>query len=487
MGQTKMRTTIAVVDKNGDSAITRMLDVLQTFDVGQVSHFGFITPKKSYFEKALGIINRQGLEDSTVIGCVSSRAIVSSNYDTLRLENAALLFEGKIYNPVPKEALTKNVAESPHCETALQTLIEQADGDYAFWMLKQGWIAAGRDPVGVQPLYYGENRDVAAYATNRKALWRLGIENPISFPPGTLGFADKDGFKFRPVKTATFAPPKQITLDEAAVTLQALLTESVRRRVHDLEKVAIAFSGGLDSSVVAYLASKQGLKVELLHVSMENEEETEAAIEAAEALDLPMQIDLFKDSDVENTVPKVVELIEEADPVKAAIGVPFYWTAQKAAEGKYKAVLAGQGADELFGGYQRYINECIKEGAEKVRRTMFDDVVNIHISNLERDLKVTGFFDVELRCPFAGYEVAEFALGLPLECKIEPKADTLRKLVLRKVAQNIGMPASISDKAKKAVQYSTGINDAVKRVAKAQGKSVNEYVSDLFAASKNAE
>jgi asparagine synthase (glutamine-hydrolysing) len=199
-----------------------------------------------------------------------------------------------------------------------------------------------------------------------------------------------------------------------------------------------------------------------------------------------MQIHLFKDSDVERTVPKVVDLIEEADPIKAAIGVPFYWTAEKAAEAKYKAVLAGQGADELFGGYQRYVNECIKDGPEKVRRTMFDDVVNIHISNLERDLKVTSFFDVELRCPFAGYEVAEFALSLPLECKIEPKADTLRKLVLRKVAQNIGMPASIADKAKKAVQYSTGINDAVKRVAKAQDKSVSEYISDLFAASKNA-
>jgi tRNA U34 2-thiouridine synthase MnmA/TrmU len=45
----------------------------------------------------------------------------------------------------------------------------------------------------------------------------------------------------------------------------------------------VAFSGGLDSSIVAYLASKQGVKVELLHVSMENEAETETAVDAAEA------------------------------------------------------------------------------------------------------------------------------------------------------------------------------------------------------------
>lgn len=481
-----MKTTIALIDKHGENAVTKMLDTLNALDIGQVSHFGFMTPTKSFFEKPLGIINRQGLETSTVLGCISSRAIVSSNYDKLQLADAGLMFEGKIYAPLSKEALSAQVSKAPqHCETALQALISQADGDYAFWMIKEGWIAAGRDPIGVQPLYYGENRDIAAYATNRKALWLLGIENPVSFPPGTLGYADKDGFKFKPVKTLTYTPPKQVTLDEAAKTLQTLLTESVKRRVNSLEKVAVAFSGGLDSSLIAHLASKQGLKVELLHVSMENEEETEVAIEAAEALDLPMQIHLFKDSDVENTLPKVVSLIEEADPVKAAIGVPFYWAAEKASEAKYKAMLAGQGADELFGGYQRYVNECIKEGAEKVRHTMFSDVVGIAESNLERDLKLTGHFDVELRCPFASYEVAEFAISLPLECKIEAKADTLRKLVLRKVAQNVGMPASIADKPKKAVQYSTGINDAVKRIAKRNEQTVNEYIMRLFEVSKD--
>ncbi len=82
--------------------------------------------------------------------------------------------------------------------------MEQADGDYSFLMIKDGWIAAGRDPIGVQPLYFGENRDIAAFATNRKALWKLGIENPISFPPGTFGFVNKEGFKFKPIKTLTY-------------------------------------------------------------------------------------------------------------------------------------------------------------------------------------------------------------------------------------------------------------------------------------------
>src|SRR5208337_5195573 len=105
--------------------------------------------------------------------------------------------------------------------------------------------------------------------------------------------------------------------------------------------------------------------------------------------------------DVEKTLPKVVELIEEPDPIKASVGLPFYWAAEKAAEAGFQVMLAGQGADELFGGYQRYVNEYCKEGREKVRKTMFNDVVNICLSNLERDLKITSYHDVELRMPFA--------------------------------------------------------------------------------------
>ena len=83
-------------------------------------------------------------------------------------------------------------------------------------MLKEGWIAAGRDPIGVQPLYFGENKNIAGFATNRTALWKLGIENPVSFPPGNLVFVNKEGFKFKPVKTLTYTEPKSITMDDAA-------------------------------------------------------------------------------------------------------------------------------------------------------------------------------------------------------------------------------------------------------------------------------
>lgn len=479
-----MKVTIAVLDKQGKSVLERVIAVLKAFDVVQPSHFGLISPKRSLVEKNLDVLSKQGMDSSTLVGYVSSKPKSASGYEFLKLDDAALVFEGRVYSPIQKTAVMEQVAKEPlHCETILQTLIDKADGDYSFLMLKDGWIAAGRDPVGVQPLYYGENKNVAAVATNRKALWKLGIENPMSFPPGNLAFVNREGFQFKPIKTLTYTEPKPITMDEAAKKLQALLEQSIQKRVNGLKEVAVAFSGGLDSSLVAFLASKCGVKVNLLHVSLENQVETEEAMAASDELNLPLQVHLFKDSDVEKVLPKVIALIEEPDPIKASVGLPFYWVAEKAAEAGFKVLLAGQGADELFGGYQRYVNEYCKDGSEKVLKTMFNDVVGIHESNLERDLKICGFHDVELRLPFASFEIAEFALSLPIECKIEQKTDTLRKLVLRKVALNAGMPGSVVDKPKKAVQYSTGINDAIKRIAKKHNKTVNEYIKESLSQS----
>jgi len=481
-----MKTTVAVLDKEGNNVVDQVLDVLNSLSGRQPSHFGLISPKKIILEKSPGILSRQGIESSTAIGYVSTTPAVSSGYEFLQLDDAALMFEGKIYSPIPKTAVMEQVAKEPlHCEALLQTLIANTDGDYSFLIAKDKWIGAGRDPVGVQPLYYGENKTMAAIATNRKALWLLGLENPISFPPGNMGFVNPEGFQFKPIKMLSYTEPLAITLDDAAKKLQALLEESIKRRTNDVKEVAVAFSGGLDSSIVAFLSSKLGLKVNLFHVSMENQPETEEAIEASELLNLPLQVDLFKDSDVENTVAQVVALIEDADPIKVSVGLPFYWVAEKAAEARFHVMLAGQGADELFGGYQRYVKEYCKDGAEKVRKTMFSDVANIFESNLERDLKITSSFDVQLRLPFASFELDEFAMTLPIECKMEQKEDTLRKLVLRKVALNVGLPSALVDKPKKAVQYSTGINDAIKRVAKTQEKTVNQYITELFQRSKS--
>jgi len=475
-----MRTTIAVFNKKSEPALPTVIDVLKNSWIEQPLNFMVASPEKVFSHKSPDMLSKQGINSSSVIGCSFTKKAKKA-YSFLQLESVAVAFEGVLYKPVTKEELAQEAAKNPsHCEAQLQTLIEKVDGDYAFFILKDEWITVARDPIGVQPLYYGENKELAAFASNRKSLWQLGIDKTLSFPPGNLGLLTKTGFQFKPIKTFTYTEPKHVLMDDAAAELQKLLEQAVKARVAGLKEVAVAFSGGLDSSLVAYIASRCGVKVDLIHVSLENELEIEAAVEASEKLNLPMQVHLFKESDVENALPQVVDLIEEADPIKAAIGVPFYWTAQKTQEASYTVLLAGQGADELFGGYQRYVNECCRDGKEKARQAMFNDVIRIHENNLERDQKICISLDVELRLPFDSLDLVEFALGLPVDLKFEQKQDSLRKLVLRKVALNLGLPASIVDKPKKAVQYSTGINNAVKRIAQKNDQTVNEYITELF-------
>lgn len=400
-----------------------------------------------------------------------------------RCEDITVLFEGRIYSPQSSASGAEIIAKRLQQEDlfkASEAFLKEVEGDFSFIIAEPERIIAGRDPSGVQPLYYGESRTVAALASNRKALWELGITEAQSFPPGHLASVSRDGFKFQPVKTLVYSEPKPVTMQRAAETLEKLLEESVRRRVSGVKEVTVAFSGGLDSSVIAFLASKCRGNVHLIHVSLENRPETEEAKKAAEALSLPLHVYLFREEDVEAVASRVVELIEEPDPVKVSIGVPFYWTAEKAAEAGFKVLLAGQGADELFGGYQRYISAYLAHGKEKVGRAMFDDVVRLHESNIERDVKICGFHGVELRLPFAAYPIAEFAVALPVELKFERKVGSLRKLILRKVAENLGLPASIVTKPKKAVQYATGVNAAFKRIAMKQNLTEAEYVRKLF-------
>jgi asparagine synthase (glutamine-hydrolysing) len=179
-------------------------------------------------------------------------------------------------------------------------------------------------------------------------------------------------------------------------------------------------------------------------------------------------------------VKKVVGLIEEPDPVKVAVGIPFYWTAEKTADAGFKILLAGQGADELFGGYQRYVNEYLSNGEETARKTMFTDVSKLHENNIERDRKICAYHDVELRLPFASFPIAQFAVSLPVDVKIGKTLSSLRKLVLRKAAENMGLPPSIAEKPKRAVQYATGVNGALKKLAEKNKNTVADYVNKLF-------
>jgi len=467
-----MGAITAAFDKKGMTAASSAFTMLK-----ELKHRGTKAPTVAgqplmFIAQALGELRNEKTFSKAVVGTNSSEPVLGENY--------TLVLEGRFFAPddLAVTHFMKNMGTQP-LKTA-RHILKELDGSYTFAVAFPNKILVGRDTMGTKPLYYGESESICAVASERKALWKIGIIDVHSFPPGNLAIMNRTGFSFEPVAAIKPVPQKEEKMVDAASCLQQLLEESTRERVSDVKKIGVAFSGGLDSSVVAFLAKLSGASVHLICVGLEGQREIEHADEAAEALGLPLKLQKYTVEDVETALSEVLWLIEEPDAVKTGVAIPLFWTAEAASKLRCRVLLAGQGADELFGGYRRYLTEYATGGVERVQKALFHDTAMSHETNFQRDEPVCAFHKVELRLPFTDTEVVRFALSLPLNLKIESAEDNLRKRVLRQVAKNLGVAAFIADKPKKAVQFATGVNKALEKLAKREGLTQRSYVDKVF-------
>jgi asparagine synthase (glutamine-hydrolysing) len=415
------------------------------------------------------------------IGRNMSRIISGETEQSLITKSYALTFEGRLY-PLSATSNLKQIANrlGNSLLKHVKLILQKFDGSYTFAIASSQQILVGRDPMGTSPLYYGENRTICAVASERKALWKIGVKDVKSFPPGNIARINGKGFSFRPFVNIKTCPQKAISMSEATSKLQNLLLESTRKRVSDVEKVAVAFSGGLDSSLIAVFAKKCKVDVHLVTVGLTGQVEIEHAKIAAKSLGLPLTLHLYDVENIERTLTKVLWLIEEPDAMKVGVAIPFFWAAEIASKLDCPVLLAGQGADELFGGYRRYLTEYAHGDAEAVQNIINNDVMRSYETNFQRDNPVCAFHKVELRLPFADREVVRFALSLPLKLKIASPEDVLRKKVLRHLALAVGIPAFIANRTKKAIQFATGIDKTLRKLAKDKGLTFTGYINQAF-------
>jgi asparagine synthase (glutamine-hydrolysing) len=474
-----MGVIIAVIDKRGKNATETAVAMLKILEHKGIGAFGIASHRHVEIEKSTETLQSQNINSPVVVGHAFSRVFKSDKPQPIKLENATVVYEGRIYPTASKISDAEIFSQKLEQKESIKHLFA-SEGFFAFAIAKRGKIIAGRDAMGIHPLYYGENFEFAALASERKALWRIGLKDVNSFPPGHVALLDREGFQFKPVRTLTYSRAKPTTIQMAAEQLQKLLRRSVDERISGLREIAVAFSGGLDSGLIAFLAKKSGVDVHLVHVGLKNQLETDYARKVAEELKLPIHVQIYGEEDVEKILLRVLWLVEESDPVKASIGIPFYWAAEKTAGMGFKAMLAGQGADELFGGYKRYADDYLRYGDKKVHEILFSDVLRMYETNFERDFKICNFHNVELHLPFATYPIAKFAVNLPVKLKIKLPDDGLRKLVLRRAAENLGLPHFIVERPKKAIQYATGISKVLKKLAKKNKQSISEYMQQIF-------
>jgi len=253
----------------------------------------------------------------------------------------------------------------------------------------------------------------------------------------------------------------------ASEALFNAIERAVRKRAYS--PCAIAFSGGLDSSLIAAMCP-----AELYSVGMEGSHDIMQTKKAARILGLDDKLYLheLKIDELESAIPEVIKAVESADPLKVSIALPLFFASIDAHRDGIRVMLSGQGADELFAGYRRYESM----GHEELEHSLKCDIDDIARNNLERDDAATMANSVELRVPYLDREVIELALRIAPGLKVH---DGVRKYILRLCAGKI-LPEELAYKEKKAAQYSSGIYSSIGKLARKNGfKGVREYLENV--------
>lgn len=170
-----MKTVAAVIDKKGENAVKEVAVMLDVLGRRGADSFCIATPNNTAIESSLERLPVEEFESSTALGHVFLKILAGDAPQLAQFEKSTILFDGRIYNP-RLENLKAIFAEKRQVGGA-SALIEGAirgfDGFFAILAAENAEndrLVVGRDPLGLYPLYYGENDDFFAVASERKAL-----------------------------------------------------------------------------------------------------------------------------------------------------------------------------------------------------------------------------------------------------------------------------------------------------------------------------
>lgn len=302
-----------------------------------------------------------------------------------------IIFNGEIYNYVElrdgliEKGKTFNTTSDTEVILSLyaekgEEAVKELRGMFGFviWDKVEKTIFAARDPFGIKPFYFMETENGTFFASEKKSLLigdeihpiaQEALQHYLTFQfvpePETMAkninrLAPGHYLKKKAGEPVTiqsywkpvFKPVNQ-TLDDAKTTIRDTLRESVRLHMRSDVPVGAFLSSGIDSTSIVALAKEFHPAIKTFTVGFERKgySEIDIAKDSAEKLGVENIHTVITPEAFIEELPKIVWHMD--DPVADPAAVPLYFVAKEAAK-HVKVVLSGEGADELFGGYNIY-------------------------------------------------------------------------------------------------------------------------------------
>ena len=380
----------------------------------------------------------------------------------------ALVANGEIYNHRALRELIPQAtfATSSDSEVLMYLLealgpaaLNKARGMYAFVLAgAEGSFLAGRDPVGVKPLFWWRDGSQAVFASELGAFdadLRLDVE---PFPPGCW-WSPVDGLhRFASAIPSELRTPTDATTPEAPPEVLAEIRErvisAVRLRLMSDVPIGVFCSGGLDSSLIAAIATDLAGPLSSFSVGLPGSSDLLAAKQVAAKLGTDHHEALLDADQLIDAVPGVVARLAAFDPGLVRSAVANDILADMTAR-HVKVVLTGEGADECFAGYAHLA--CLEPAAlHDAQCHMIDD---LHRLNLQRADHLTMAHGLEARVPFLDSDVIAYALSLPPQWRA-PR-DGMTKHLLRQAFEG-WLPDHLLWRGKEQFGDGTGIGDLLR-------------------------
>lgn len=314
--------------------------------------------------------------------------------------NIVLVYNGEIYNflEIRAELEKEGIHFSTHSDTevviegykqyGIEGILDKAEGMFAFALydkLLQKVIVA-RDKFGEKPLYYIQDENRFVFASELKALEEIITEKKInttalnlflslSYIPAPYTIYEdihklEAGHFFEVMVSGQIKKSRYYQLshklknwenykniEEACDHLEVLLTESVRKRMIADVQVGSFLSGGIDSSIITCLMAKvsdQAIRTFSIGFQEKEYDESKRAEVIARHIGSEHTIQFLNYHDVVSHVDDIISHFDE--PFGDSSAIPSYYVA-KVASKDVKVVLTGDCADELFGGYEKYLGD----------------------------------------------------------------------------------------------------------------------------------